>query len=69
MTKFRIIVMIMVLTIGSSLMADRADSEKLINAAKQEAGEITPRELKRMIDREQQRDCLGRTRRESACRG
>jgi rhodanese-related sulfurtransferase len=38
------------LMLSSSLMASQAESEKLIAVAKQEAGEMAPKELKEMID-------------------
>lgn len=40
------------LMIGSSLMAGQAEAEKLVSLAKQEAGEMAPKELKKMIDAE-----------------
>lgn len=42
--------MLVGLLVGSSLMAAHAESEKLIESAKQEVGEMTPKELKQMID-------------------
>ncbi len=48
----KVLLMIAGLMIGSSLMASQAESEKLISAAKQEAGEMAPQELKKMIDGE-----------------
>lgn len=48
--KFRIVLMIAGLMISSSLMAGQAEAEKLVSLAKQEAGEMTPKELKGMID-------------------
>lgn len=46
------ILMIAGLMIGSSLMAGQAETEKLVSLAKQEAGEMAPKELKKMIDGE-----------------
>ena len=46
----KVVLMIAGLMIGSSLMASQAESEKLISVAKQEAGEMAPKELKGMID-------------------
>jgi len=40
------------LMIGSSLMAGQAEAEKLVSAAKPEAGEMAPNELKALIDGE-----------------
>lgn len=48
--KVKIVLMIAGLMIGSSLMASQAEAEKLVSAAKQEAGEMAPSELKKMID-------------------
>lgn len=48
--KFKIVLMIAGLMISSSLMAGQAEAEKLVSLAKQEAGEMTPKELKGMID-------------------
>lgn len=50
--RVSIAVIVASLMIGSSLMGNQAESEKLIYAAKQEAGEMVPKELKRMIDKE-----------------
>ena len=50
--KVRIVLIVAGLMIGSSLMASQAESEKLISAARQEAGEMSPKELKKMIDGE-----------------
>lgn len=38
--------------VGSSLMAGHPESEKLIDTARQEAGEIAPKQLKEMLDSE-----------------
>lgn len=46
----KVILMVAGLMIGSSLMASQVEAEKLISAAKQEAGEMAPKELKGMID-------------------
>lgn len=46
----KVILMVASLMIGASLMAGQAESEKLISAAKQEAGEMAPKDLKGMID-------------------
>lgn len=46
----KIVLIVAGLMIGSSLMGSQAESEKLISAAKQEAGEMAPKELKKMID-------------------
>lgn len=48
--KVKVVLMIAGLMIGSSLMAGQAEAEKLVSAAKQEAGEMAPSELKKMID-------------------
>lgn len=50
--KYKIAVMVTGLMIGSSLMAGQAEAEKLVSLAKQEAGEMAPKELKKMIDAE-----------------
>ena len=50
--KVKVALIVVGLMIGSSLMASQAESEKLISAAKQEAGEMAPKELKKMIDAE-----------------
>lgn len=50
--KVKIVLMVTGLMIGSSLMAGPVESDKLISAAKQEAGEMAPKELKKMIDGE-----------------
>jgi rhodanese-related sulfurtransferase len=51
--KVKVIVMIASLMMASSLMAaGPTEAEKLISAAKQEAGEMAPKELKGMIDGE-----------------
>lgn len=50
--KFKMIMMVAGLMIGSSLMASQPEAEKLIAAAIQEAGEMAPKELKKMIDGE-----------------
>lgn len=44
--------MITSLLVSSSLIAGQAESEKLISAAKQEAGEMAPKQLKEMLDAE-----------------
>lgn len=46
----KVILMVAGLMIGSSLMAGQAEAEKLVSEAKQEAGEMAPKELKIMID-------------------
>lgn len=48
----KVIVMVAGLMVGSSLIAGQAEAEKLVSAAKQEAGEMAPQELKKMIDGE-----------------
>lgn len=48
--KVKVALMVAGLMIGSSLMAGQAEAEKLVSAAKQEAGEMAPKELKKMID-------------------
>ncbi|MDD5211641.1 MAG: rhodanese-like domain-containing protein [Sulfuricurvum sp.] len=48
--KVKVLLMVASLMIGSSLMAGPVESDKLISAAKQEAGEMAPKELKKMID-------------------
>lgn len=50
--KRKIVLMITSLLVSSSLIAGQAESEKLISAAKQEAGEMAPKQLKEMIDAE-----------------
>ena len=50
--KFKIVLMVAGLMIGSTLIAGQAEAEKLVSAAKQEAGEMAPKELKKMIDAE-----------------
>lgn len=50
--KVKVVLMVAGLMIGSSLMAGQAEAEKLVSAAKQEAGEMAPKELKKMIDAE-----------------
>ncbi|MDP3265307.1 MAG: rhodanese-like domain-containing protein [Sulfuricurvum sp.] len=50
--KVKVALMVAGLMIGSSLMAGQAEAEKLVSAAKQEAGEMAPKELKKMIDAE-----------------
>ncbi|MDP2076925.1 MAG: rhodanese-like domain-containing protein [Sulfuricurvum sp.] len=50
--KIRNVLMVASLMIGSSLMAGQAEAEKLVSEAKQEAGEMAPKELKKMIDAE-----------------
>lgn len=51
--KVKVILMIAGLMMGSSLMAaGPTEAEKLISVAKQEAGEMAPKELKGMIDGE-----------------
>lgn len=44
--------MVASLMVGSSLMAGHPESEKLIDTARQEAGEMTPTQLKEMLDTE-----------------
>lgn len=48
--KVKIVLMIAGLMLGSSLIAGPTEGEKLIAAAKLEAGEMEPKELKAMID-------------------
>ena len=48
--KIKVILIVAGLMIGSSLMAGQAEAEKLVSEAKQEAGEMAPKELKIMID-------------------
>lgn len=50
--KIKIVLMVAGLMIGSTLIAGPTEGEKLIAAAKQEAGEMAPKELKKMIDGE-----------------
>lgn len=52
MNTFKVILMLASLLVGTSLMAGQAESEKLISAAKQEAGEMVPKQLKEMLDAE-----------------
>jgi len=46
------VLMVASLLMSSSLMAGQAESEKLISAAKAEAGEMAPKQLKEMLDAE-----------------
>lgn len=48
----KILLMVTGLMIGSHLIAGQAEAEKLVSLAKQEAGEMAPKELKKMIDGE-----------------
>ena len=48
--KVKVVLMVAGLMMGSSLMAGQAEAEKLVSAAKQEAGEMAPKELKQMLD-------------------
>jgi len=50
--KRRMVLMVACLLMSSSLMAGQAESEKLISAAKAEAGEMAPKQLKEMLDAE-----------------
>lgn len=50
--KRQMVIIIASLLMSSSLMAGQAESEKLISAAKQEAGEMAPKQLKEMLDAE-----------------
>ncbi len=50
--KYKMVMMVVGLLIGSSLIAGQAEAEKLVSLAKQEAGEMAPKELKKMIDGE-----------------
>lgn len=50
--KLKEILFVTGLIAGSSLMAGQPESDKLITAAKQEAGEIAPKQLKEMLDAE-----------------
>lgn len=50
--KVKIVLMVAGLMIGSSLIAGQAEADKLVSLAKQEAGEMAPKELKKMIDTE-----------------
>lgn len=50
--KFKEILLIASLLAGSSLIAGQAESEKLITEAKNQAGEMAPKQLKEMIDTE-----------------
>ncbi|MCK9374009.1 MAG: rhodanese-like domain-containing protein [Sulfuricurvum sp.] len=50
--KLKEILLIVSLLTGSSLIAGQAESEKLISVAKQEAGEMAPKQLKEMLDAE-----------------
>jgi len=52
MKKFKVVLMVTGLMIGTSLFAGHAESEKLIDIAKQEAGEMAPKQLKEMLDAE-----------------
>lgn len=46
----KIMVMVAGLMMGSSLIAGQVEADKLVSAAKQEAGEMAPKELKGLID-------------------
>lgn len=50
--KLKEILLVAGLIAGSILMAGQAESDKLISAAKQEAGEMAPKQLKEMLDAE-----------------
>lgn len=50
--KLKEILLIASLLTSSSLIAGQAESEKLISAAKAEAGEMAPKQLKEMLDAE-----------------
>ncbi|MCL4432692.1 MAG: rhodanese-like domain-containing protein [Epsilonproteobacteria bacterium] len=50
--KIKVLLMLAGLMIGSSLIAGQAEAEKLVSVAKQEAGEMAPKELKQMIEAE-----------------
>lgn len=50
--KLKEILFVTGLIAGSSLMAGQPESDKLITTAKQEAGEIAPKQLKEMLDAE-----------------
>lgn len=50
--KVKVILLVASLMIGSSLMAGQAEAEKLVSAAKLEAGEMASKELKKMIEAE-----------------
>jgi rhodanese-related sulfurtransferase len=50
--KLKEILLIASLLTSSSLMAGQAESEKLISAAKAEAGEMAPKHLKELLDAE-----------------
>lgn len=48
--KSKVAILIAGLILGTSLMAGQVESDKLVAAAKQEAGEMAPKELKGLID-------------------
>lgn len=52
MKTLKMVLMVAGLMVGSSLMAGHPESEKLIDTARQEAGEIAPKQLKEMLDSE-----------------
>jgi rhodanese-related sulfurtransferase len=52
MKNFNVMLMVVGLIVGSSLMAGHPESEKLIDIARQESGEMTPKQLKEMLDTE-----------------
>ncbi len=52
MKRFKIALMLAGLLVGSSLMAGHPESDKLIEIAVQEAGEMTPKQLKTLLDTE-----------------
>lgn len=52
MRRLKNLLFVAVLVTSSSLMAGQTESDTLINAAIKEAGEITPKQLKAMLDAE-----------------
>lgn len=52
-TKFINIALITVLSFGTALFAGHPETEKLLTEAKKEAGEMTPKQLKEKLDKEE----------------
>lgn len=51
--KLNVILMLAGLMIGSSLIAGQVETDRLVAEAKKEAGEMSPKELKKLIDFEE----------------
>jgi len=52
-TKFINIALITLLSFGTALFAGHPETEKLLTEAKKEAGEMTPKQLKEKLDKEE----------------